>query len=127
MKSENLVLLPTTEYGTPSGNYDGTSTSFAGDRVKGVGYYKSSSNSQTVRFIVDEYVGTITIQASLDEDPVIDSDWFDVYEFPGDSAQDGSTAISADFSTSPQGKFTWIRAKVDGFLGGTVNSVTLRY
>lgn len=119
MKTNSLTLISETEYsGTPA---------FVSDRQKGVGYYKRSSSTQTVRFITDDFAGVITIQASLDTDPTEDSAWFDVYVFPGDSVQDGSTAISTDFSTSLTGNFAWIRASVSAFTGGTINSVTLTY
>lgn len=128
MKTDSLVLLPNTEYGIPTGNYDGSSeTSFFGDRQKGVGYYKRSGSTQTVRFRTDDFIGTITIQGSLDTDPTQNSEWFDIYTYPGDSSQDGSTAISADFSTTLTGNFTWLRASVDAFTGGTITEVTLTY
>ena len=128
MKTDSLTLIPNTEYGVPSGNYDGSSeTSFSGDRQKGVGYYKRTSSTQTIRFQTDEFVGAITIQGSLDTDPTADSKWFNVYVFPNDSTPDGSTAISTDFSTSLTGNFVWLRATVSAFAGGTITSVTLTY
>ena len=128
MKTDSLTLIPETEYGVPSGNYDGSSeTSFSGDRQKGVGYYKRSGSTQTVRFQTDEFVGTITIQGSLDSDPTADSEWFDIYTFPNDSTPDGSTAITTDFSTTLTGNFVWIRATAASFTGGTIDSVTLTY
>ena len=128
MKSVNQVLLPETEYGVPSGNYDGsTETEFSGDRVKGVAYYRSTSTSQTIRFNVNDYAGTIIVQASLDSDPSTDSDWFDAYTFPGDSATDGSTAITINYSITLNGNFAWLRAKAVDFTGGTINNVLLTY
>ena len=119
MKTNNLSLLPETEFSGAS--------AITGDRQKGVGYYTRTSSSQTVRFRTDDFAGTITIQASLDSDPTADNQWFDVYVFPGDSTQDGSTAISTDFSTSITGNFVWVRAVVSNYTGGTINSVTITY
>ena len=119
MKTSSLVLIPETEY-------SGTA-SLSGDRQKAVGYYRRSASTQTVRFQTNDFAGTITVQASLDSDPTEDSHWFDVYVFPGDSTQDGSTAITTDFSTSLTGNFVWIRAVVGSFTGGTINTVTLTY
>ena len=127
MKSQNIALIPFTTYGVPSGNYNGSSLTFTSDRQKASNYYRRSANSQTLRFTTDEFVGEIVIQASLDSDPTVDTDWFDVYTFPGDSATDGSTAISSDYATGVAGRFTWIRAVVTGFTDGTINSVTLTY
>lgn len=119
MKTSSLTLIPETEY-------SGTAA-FSGDRQKGVGYYKSSSSTQSIRFQTDDFAGAITIQGSLDADPTEDSEWFDAYVFPGDSATDGSTAITTDYSITLTGNFTWLRATVSGFTGGTINSVTLTY
>lgn len=127
MKSQNIVLIPATTYGIPSGNYNGVSLTFAGDRQKASNYYRRSANSQTLRFTTDDFVGEITIQASLDTDPTEDSQWFDIYTFPGDSATDGSTAITTDYATSVLGRFAWIRAVVTGFTDGTIDAVTLTY
>jgi hypothetical protein len=128
VKTVNQELLPETEYGVPSGNYDGSSeTEFSSDRLKGVGYYKTNATSQTIRFTSNDFVGTIVIQGSLDADPDTDTQWFDAYTFPGDSTIDGSTAVTTSYSITLQGNFTWLRAKVQDFTGGTINSVLLTY
>jgi len=119
MKTSSLVLIPETEYSSTA--------NLSGDRQKAVGYYRRSASTQTVRFQTNDFAGTITIQASLDSDPTTDSEWFNVYVFPGDSTQDGSTAITTDFSTSLTGNFVWVRAVVGNFTGGTITSVTLTY
>lgn len=119
MRTEDLELLPLTEYGVPSGNYDGSSdTSFSGNRQKGNGYYRNTSGRQTVNFQTEGLVGTITIQGSLDSNPTIDSDWFDVYEY---------ASPTADLSVTLTGNFAWLRASVSGFTGGTIASVTVTY
>jgi hypothetical protein len=123
MRTQNLVLLPLTVYGTPSGNYDGSSdTAFDGTQQKAVSYYRSRRSTQSVRFQLNEFVGTITIQGTLDADPETDGQWFDVYEYG-----DGSTQETGDFSETIKGNFTWLRARVTGFVGGTITSVTLTY
>ena len=118
MKTENLVLLPLTVYGTPSGNYDGSSAAFDGDRQKGVGYYRRRTSTQSVRFQLTGFVGTITLQGTLDADPQTDSEWFDVYE---------TSTGTGDFSQAITGNFTWLRARVTDFTSGTITAVTLTY
>jgi hypothetical protein len=123
MRTQNLVLLPLTVYGTPSGNYDGSSdTAFDSDQQKGVGYYRRRSSTQSVRFQLSEFVGIITIQGTLDAYPETDSQWFDVYSYG-----DGSSQETGDFSQTLKGNFSWLRAQVTGFVGGTITSVTLTY
>lgn len=123
MKTESLILLPLTQYGVPSGNYDGSSdTEFDGDRQKGVGYYRSRRSTQSVRFQLSGFIGTITLQGTLDSDPQDDAQWFDVYEYGN-----GSSAETGDFSQSITGNFTWLRAHVTAFTGGVITAVTLIY
>ena len=123
----SLTLLSNIEYGVASGNYDGSQPLFNSDRQKAVGYYKSTSTSQTVRFSTNDFVGAVVLQGTLDADPTEDSDWFDAYTFPGDSAIDGSTAITTAYSITLHGNFTWIRAQVQTYTGCTIESVTLTY
>ena len=117
-----LELLPQTVYGTPSGNYDGSSTDFNSDRVVAASYYRVA-NEQTLRFDLNDFTGVIKVQASLDDDPSSDDhNWFDIYTTPEDSS-----AITMFGSVNVRGNFTWIRCKVTGFDGGTINSFTVVY
>jgi len=119
MKTTDLALLPLTVYGTPSGNYDGSSdTDFAGDREKAVGYYRQPAGVQSVMVQTTNFAGTIDIEASLDADPEVDTEWFLVNTIG---------AGTQNLSLSIKGNFTWIRAYVRGFTGGTINSVTITY
>ena len=122
MKTTDLVLIPETVYGTPSGNYDGSSLDFDGTRQKASDYYISRIGTQSVLFSVNDFIGDVVIQGTLDADPVADDQWFDIYEFPDDSS-----ATTATISYAVKGNFTWLRAQVKNFTGGTINSVTLTY
>ncbi len=133
MKSSSLVLIAETAYAA------GTVT-ITGTRQKGVGYYNGQGNGQNIRFIANDFPGVVTVQASLDTDPktadsypaeyptgLIEADWFDVYTFPGDSAIDGSSAISTDYSIYLPGKYTWVRAVVSQFTSGVIGPITMSY
>lgn len=122
MKTTTLQLLPTTSYGTPSGNYDGSSVDWSGDPQQAANYYGGFGGLQTVAFFLTAFEGLIKIEATLDSQPTSDSDWFRVYEF-----DTTSTMVTENFSTNIVGNFTWIRAKVENFSGGTINQVTLSY
>jgi hypothetical protein len=122
MKTTTLQLLPTTTYGTPSGNYDGSSQDFDGDRQQAANYYGGFGGLQTVAIFLNAFQGRIRIEASLDSDPVADSQWFRVYEF--DSTEDATTD---NFSTNITGNFVWIRAKVQDFESGTISKIMLSY
>lgn len=122
MKTTTLQLLPTTTYGTPSGNYDGSSQDFDGDRQQAANYYGGFGGLQTVAIFLNAFQGRIRIEASLDSDPVADSQWFRVYDF--DSTEDATTD---NFSTNITGNFVWIRANVLDFEAGTISKIMLSY
>jgi hypothetical protein len=122
MKTTTLQLLPTTTYGTPSGNYDGSSEDWAGDLQQAANYYGGFGDLQTVAFYLLNFQGLIRIQATLDQNPVNDASWFEVESF--DSV--GSTA-TINFSRNITGNFVWIRARVENFSAGTITKLALSY
>ena len=122
MKTTTLQLLPTTSYGTPSGNYDGSSQDFDGVRQQAANYYGGFGGLQTVAIFLNGFQGRIRIQASLDSDPTVDAQWFRVYDF--DST---SSATTNNFSVNITGNFTWMRANIVDFDAGTISKIMLSY
>lgn len=122
MKTTTLQLLPTTSFGTPSGNYDGSSLDWSGDRQQAANYYGGFGGMQTIAFFLSAFQGLIKIEASLDTNPTLDSEWFKVYEF--DSID---SATTNNFSHNIVGNFTWIRANVEGFVAGNIEKVMMSY
>lgn len=122
MKTTTLQLLPATAYGTPSGNYDGSSLDFNGEDQQAANYYGGFGGLQTVAIYLAGFQGRLRIQATLDSEPDSDEDWFHVYDF--DSTASPSTQ---NFSHNITGNFTWIRARVEDFQAGTITTVQLSY
>jgi len=122
MKTTTVQLLPTTSYGTPSGNYDGSSQDWSGEDQQAADYYGGFGTLQTVAFYLLDFEGLIRIEATLESVPATDADWFKVYDF--DTA---SSVITSNFSTNITGNFTWIRATVIGFNAGTITKVMMSY
>jgi hypothetical protein len=122
MKTTTLQLLPTTTYGTPSGNYDGSSLDFNGVDQKAADYYGGFGELQTIAIFLTSFQGRIKIQATLESVPATDEDWFKVYEF-----DTTASTTTNNFSTNITGNFTWIRARVEDFEQGTINKVTMSY
>ncbi len=122
MKTTTLQLLPTTTYGTPSGNYDGSSQDWSGDRQQAANYYGGFGGLQTIAYYLNGFQGRIKIEASLDSDPVTDAAWFKVNEF------DSTTSTTTNnFSVNITGNFTWIRANVEDFDAGTITKLYMSY
>lgn len=121
MKTTVLQLLPTTSYGTPSGNYDGSSQDWAGVKQQAADYYGGFGGLQTVAFYLNQFEGDIEIEATLETDPG-ESHWFRVYRFESASAQ-----ITENFSTNIRGNFVWLRARVQNFTAGTITKISVSY
>lgn len=122
MKTTTLELLPTTSYGTPSGNYDGSSQDWSGAPQQAANYYGGFGGLQTIAYYFNQFQGLIKIEATLDTNPTSDSDWFEV-----DSFDSASTQTTNNFSRNITGNFTWIRANVKDFSSGTITKVMMSY
>ena len=119
MNITNLVLLPTTVYGIPSGNYDGQSTTFFGNAIPAANYYMGQGTVQTVPVVQDNLVANVTLQATLNDTPG-QAAWFDVSTVGNvANAQSGTSTITS------VGNFVWLRARVDSFTAGTVSAKVL--
>jgi hypothetical protein len=115
------ALLTNVVYGTPSGRYDGSSQDWVSDTVKAADYYRGRGSVQTIGFSVIGFVGTITIEATLDTDPA-SAAWFDTITYG-----DASTITTQSISEAVVGNFTWLRARVEQFDAGTITSVNITY
>lgn len=115
------TILGTTVYGTPSGNYDGSSQDWASDPQEAANYYRGRGGLQTVLINVSNFVGQIVVEATLDS-VAETAVWFDTYTFG-----DLNTPVTDIHPTNIQGNFVWLRARVVGFDSGTINSVTVSY
>lgn len=122
MKTTTLQLLPTTTYGTPTGNYDGSSLDWSGDPAQAANYYGGFGGLQTIAIYLSGFQGLIKIEATLENNPTSDTDWFKVYHF--DSL---TTPTTNNFAQNITGNFTWIRANVEGFESGTITQVMMSY
>lgn len=122
MKTTTLQLLPTTTYGTPSGNYDGSSEDFNGADRQAANYYGGFGALQTLAFYLNGFQGRIKIQATLESLPTQDSDWFEVL-----TEDFTASAETSNFSQNITGNFTWIRARVEEFTAGTITRVMMSY
>jgi polyisoprenoid-binding protein YceI len=121
MALNNLFLIDNVVYGTPSGNYDGSSADFDTDGVKAVGYYQGQGGIQTMGIRTTDMLGVITLQATIDNEWQT-ADWFDVYEYG-----DASSEITDHRVVTLTGNFTWVRARITFFEAGTINFVNITY
>ena len=119
----SVTLLPTTAFGSASGNYDGSAAAFNSDKVKGDGYYGFSDGVHTVQTRVTSLVGTIKIQGTLVKDPA-NTDFVDIATVV---TSDGSTAITESYLNNFTGNFVWIRVAVSAFTAGSINNIFMAH
>jgi len=116
------LLLPSIYHGVPQGNYDGSSASFTGPTVEASSYYSGITNGQqTIAISASQFLGVISIQATLERNPEED-DWVTIYEYG-----DYSSAISENSMTTLLGNYVWLRANVNYFETGIINEVRAIY
>lgn len=117
-----------------------TSQIFTSTNIKAANYYGINNALQTVAFKLTNFVGTVTLQASLAVSPT-DNDWFPVNLLTGRFNIDTTglaipadkTAISSSAGTSTtevynfEGNYLWLRGRISSFTAGTVNGITINY
>lgn len=121
MNLTTKILLDTTVYGTPSGNYDGSSQNFYGDPVTAANYYAGQGSLQTAVIRVEGFTGDIRLEATLNDNPV-QALWFEVAQYG-----DLSSILTETHPINIDGNFTYMRVRVVEFDAGTINSITLTY
>lgn len=105
------ILLPQTPYSNMS--------TVTGDKKPAANYYLGNRDKQTLYWNLTSVTGTILIQATLVENPV-PTDWFTVYTITANNL----TQINY---TNIEGNFIWMRAQINLFSTGTIQSIKVSY
>lgn len=117
-----------------------TALSFTSEPLQAAGYYGLTEGNHTVDVSVSEITGVIEIQATLEAEPQ-EFDWFPVnfeskeltIDTTGLIRENNISVISYSSPTSGSvinnfvGNYIWLRVKLTGFTGGTLNKVLLNY
>jgi hypothetical protein len=114
------LLVDNVTYGSASGNYDGSSQDWFSNAVPAANYYGGQGALQTITYQLEDFVGIITIWATLN-DLQESAPWFEVATFG-----DGSTVENGTIPVNVLGNFTWLRAEITEFSSGTL-TVTAAY
>lgn len=105
---------------------DSTSESVTGAKFKGDGYYGRSDGLHTVQYNLAGFLGTIIMQGTLAVEPTAD-DWFDISSTSHSSLNDSSNNASGSFIYNFTGNFVWVRATINTWTDGTINSIVLNH
>lgn len=96
--------------------YPNTATgvlTFLSDKARAAGYYGATDGFHTVAYTAaPEFVGTITIQATLATDPTA-NDWFPIRDTTSTYTVFNTRTTSTVDYYNFTGNFVWIRGKVD--------------
>jgi hypothetical protein len=122
MSLTTQTLLGEIIHGLPFGNYDGSSLDFVGEPQPAANYYRGRSALQTVTYVLQEFVGNIFIEATLDTDPAT-ATWVAVDQLLADQ----STPITGTYSANLTGNYTWLRVRVTDFTDNIIKSITVTY
>ena len=102
MAIKNTVLLSSTSTESAEFQYS--------EKQKGAGYYRLDFPLHTVVFQVNDFKGSVKIQATLVLYPS-ERDWFDIEYDNGNTIEStDSTALSTTLTRNFTGNFIWIRA-----------------
>jgi len=86
---------------------------FPSNPEKGCGYYGISSGLHTVTYkTTQDYVGTVTMQATLASTPV-ETDWFTVDNTAQTYRYNPNLQTTSTVALTFVGNFTWVRANVN--------------
>ena len=94
--------------------------------VRGDGYYGRADGFHTVQYNLLGLVGTLKIQATLAIDPS-ETDWFTVYENAYNLTSTPGVEEPANKLTNFTGNYVHIRARVENWSDGTVESIYLNH
>ena len=113
------IVLSSISFGQVYPPYDGVSSDFASDKLRGNGYYGYTDGLHTTSYQLTRFYGIVQMQATLVSDPT-EADWFVV---PETTIGDGSSEINGTFYANFTGNFVWCRCAVTSFTGGIINRV----
>jgi hypothetical protein len=115
------TLVANVVYGVPSGNYPGNSQTWFSNSVPAASYYAGQGSIQTVTYQLNNFVGLIKIEATLN-DQQASAPWFEIANIGNIS-----NATSGTSSTTVIGNFSWLRAEIIDYTAGNIQSITAAY
>ena len=135
MKTASYTLIPATQFGVATENYDGVSEEFTGVPIKAAAYYLKAKGLQTSSWYIAGFQGKIELEGTLDTNSDSEN-YFTISSAMIGNIPDAEIQIFP-YPTYPpvtennaeniEGNFTWIRAKVTRFTAGSITKVSLGY
>ena len=107
-------------------------------KVKGDAYFGTTDGLHTIAVDLNDFIGTIKIQGSLETDPTA-TDWFDIDLSDGEFTIDTTgkvtdvvvdnlaytVAETSMKSYNSTGNFVWLRANISNWTAGTITKIEM--
>lgn len=113
-QTTSIVLLPQTDQALLN------VSTVTGEKQPAAGYYKGSSDNQTITWNLSNVTGRIIIQATLVENPS-GADWFPIH-----TIEAGPRLTEVGY-VNLRGNYVWIRAQVNLFTSGIIRNIRINY
>ena len=133
MSNVNVLLVSDLSKFTKTPAYDGLTSTFTSDKVKGDGQLKVNAGVHTFATSIRDFIGTISIQGSLKITPS-ESDWFNIWLAEPNplTVSSVTSIICAEKTTNnniyiAKGNFYWLRCVVDPYTAGSINFIRLLF
>jgi Flp pilus assembly protein TadG len=104
---------------------DSSTVSVTGEKYQGDAYYSRSDGFHTVQYIVTNFIGEITVQATLATAPTTD-DWFTLTSTRHLSTATDTTESDGSFLKNFVGNYVWVRV-IATFTNGTINGILFNH
>lgn len=105
---------------------DSSAETVIGTMYKGDGYYGRADGFHTVQYNLTNFLGTIVMQATLTVEPV-DADWFTLSDTQLAITDLESADRDGGHIYNFTGNYVWVRAYIDNWTDGTVQSIILNH
>ncbi len=119
MSIESIILVADKNAESADSGYNYSSKS------KGAGYNKNGDGIHTAVYVVDDFIGTIKLQGTLELYPG-ESDWVDIDNTERGLSDDSSAWSNDTYTTTFTGKFVWVRAAYN-IQNGTITEIRYNY
>lgn len=119
MSTESIILISNKSTESVDSGYNYSS------KNKGAGYNKNGDGIHTVVYVVDDFIGSIKMQGTLELYPG-DNDWVDIANTEQGLSGDSSAWTADAYTTTFTGKFVWVRAAYN-IQNGTIVEIRYNY
>jgi len=119
MSTESIILISNMSAESTDSGYNFS------EKNKGAGYNKNGDGIHTAIYVVDNFIGSIKMQGTLELYPG-DNDWVDIVGTEQGLTDDSTVWSNNTYTTTFTGKFLWVRTAYN-IQNGTITEIRYNY